>query len=52
MMVDVARRIGIRVIATSVERQEEKLTLEKLLIDGLQGYYIAQPQAMAITDQI
>ncbi|VEF26212.1 Regulator of CsrB and CsrC decay CsrD [Shewanella baltica] len=52
MMVDVARRIGIRVIATSVERQEEKLTLEKLLVDGLQGYYIAQPQAMAITDQI
>lgn len=52
MMVDVARRIGIRVIATSVERQEEKLTLEKLLVDGLQGYYIAQPQAIAITDQI
>lgn len=52
MMVDVARRIGIRVIATSVERQEEKLTLEKLLVDGLQGYYIAHPQAMTLTDQI
>ncbi|MCL1089414.1 GGDEF domain-containing protein [Shewanella profunda] len=52
MMVDVARRIGIRVIATSVERQEEKLTLEKLLVDGLQGYYIAQPQAMTNLDQI
>lgn len=52
MMVDVARRIGIRVIATSVERQEEKLTLEKLLVDGLQGYYIAQPQAITLTDQI
>ncbi len=52
MMVDVARRIGIRVIATSVERQEEKLTLEKLLIDGLQGYYIAQPQALTISDHV
>lgn len=52
MMVDVARRIGIRVIATSVERQEEKLILEKLLVDGLQGYYIAQPQAMTNLDQI
>lgn len=52
MMVDVARRIGIRVIATSVERQEEKLTLEKLLVDGLQGYYIAQPQAITSQDQI
>lgn len=52
MMVDVARRIGIRVIATSVERQEEKLTLEKLLVDGLQGYYIAQPQAITSRDQI
>lgn len=46
MMVDVARRLNIRVIATSVERQEEKLTLEKLLVDGLQGYYIAKPQAI------
>ena len=52
MMVDVARRLGIRVIATSVERQEEKLTLEKMLVDGLQGYYIAQPQAITTTDQI
>lgn len=46
MLVDISRRLGIRVIATSVERQEEKLTLEKMLIDGLQGYYIAQPQAI------
>ncbi|PTA50362.1 GGDEF domain-containing protein [Shewanella morhuae] len=52
MMVDVARRIGIRVIATSVERQEEKLILEKMLVDGLQGYYIAQPEPMTIPDRI
>ncbi|NRB25960.1 GGDEF domain-containing protein [Shewanella sp.] len=48
MIVDISRRLGIRVIATSVERQEEKLTLEKMLVDGLQGYYIAQPQAIQV----
>ncbi|MGL5389957.1 MAG: EAL domain-containing protein, partial [Shewanella sp.] len=52
MIVDVARRTGIRVIATSVERQEEKLTLEQLLIDGLQGYYIAEPQALLNVNQV
>ena len=51
MMVDVARKIGIRVIATSVERQEEKLALEELLVDALQGFYIAQPQAMSPTEK-
>lgn len=45
MIVDIARRLGIRVIATSVERQEEKLVLERMHVDGLQGYYISQPQA-------
>ncbi|AQS36320.1 diguanylate cyclase/phosphodiesterase [Shewanella psychrophila] len=50
MIVDISRRLGIRVIATSVERQEEKLTLEKMLIDGLQGYYIAQPQAIQVLE--
>ncbi|MGL4638924.1 MAG: EAL domain-containing protein [Shewanella sp.] len=51
MIVDVARRTGIRVIATSIERQEEKFTLEQLLVDGMQGYYIAQPQAILTTEQ-
>ncbi|MEI6859507.1 MAG: GGDEF domain-containing protein [Shewanella sp.] len=46
MIVDISRKLNISIIATSVERQEEKLTLEKLLIDGLQGYYIAQPKAI------
>ncbi|MBT1445945.1 GGDEF domain-containing protein [Shewanella sp. JM162201] len=46
MIVDIARRIGVRVLACGVERQEEKFTLEKLLVDGLQGYYIAQPKAL------
>lgn len=49
MIVDIAKRIGIRVIATGVERQDEKLTLEKLLVDGLQGYYIAQPEIITVS---
>ncbi|NKF50449.1 GGDEF domain-containing protein [Shewanella sp. WXL01] len=44
MIVDIAKRLSIQVIACGVERQDEKLTLEKLLVDGLQGYYIAQPE--------
>ncbi|MBR9729002.1 EAL domain-containing protein [Shewanella intestini] len=44
MIVDIAKRLAIQVIATGVERQGEKLTLEKLLVDGVQGYYIAQPE--------
>jgi EAL domain-containing protein (putative c-di-GMP-specific phosphodiesterase class I)/GGDEF domain-containing protein len=43
MIVDIAKRLNILVFATGVERQDEKLTLEKLLVDGLQGYYIAKP---------
>ncbi|MGI2170872.1 EAL domain-containing protein [Shewanella sp. MF05960] len=46
MIVDIAKRISIRVIATGVEKQDEKLTLEKLLVDGLQGYYIAKPELL------
>ncbi|MCT8986709.1 EAL domain-containing protein [Shewanella phaeophyticola] len=46
MIVDIAKRISIRVIATGVEKQDEKLTLEKLLVDGLQGYYIAKPDIL------
>ncbi|WP_076536416.1 GGDEF domain-containing protein [Shewanella sp. UCD-KL21] len=51
MIVDISRRIGIKVVATGVEKQEEKLTLEKLLVDGLQGYYIARPEIIAKTDK-
>ncbi|GIU48635.1 EAL domain-containing protein [Shewanella algidipiscicola] len=46
MIVDVARKESIGVIASSIERQEQKLILEHLLVDGLQGYYIAKPQAI------
>ncbi|WP_144207383.1 EAL domain-containing protein [Shewanella donghaensis] len=51
MIVDISRRIGIKVVATGVERQDEKLALEKLLVDGLQGYYIARPEIIAKTDK-
>jgi len=43
MVIDIARKLTISVIATSVENQEEKLAMESLLLDGLQGYYIAKP---------
>ncbi len=43
LMVDLAHRLGISVLAESVESQEEKHTLEKLFIDGCQGFYIGKP---------
>ncbi|GIU18663.1 EAL domain-containing protein [Shewanella sp. MBTL60-007] len=46
MIIDIARKLGIRVIATGVEKQEDKLAMEQLLIDGLQGYYIAEPSPL------
>ncbi|MBO2582639.1 EAL domain-containing protein [Shewanella algae] len=46
MLVDVARRSGVRVIACGIERQEEKMVVEKLLVDGMQGFYIAKPQQL------
>lgn len=46
MLVDVARRSGVRIIACGIERQEEKMAIEKLLVDGMQGFYIARPQQL------
>jgi diguanylate cyclase (GGDEF)-like protein len=43
LMVDLAHRLGINVLAESVESQEEKHTLEKLFMDGCQGYYVGKP---------
>ncbi|TPH13993.1 EAL domain-containing protein [Litorilituus lipolyticus] len=43
LMVDLAHRLGINVLAESVETQEEKHTLEKLFIDGCQGFYVGKP---------
>lgn len=44
LMIDLAHRIGVSVLAESVETQEEKHMLESLFIDGCQGYYIGKPQ--------
>lgn len=46
LMIDLAHRIGVGVLAESVESQEEKHMLESLFIDGTQGYYIGKPAAM------
>jgi len=44
LMVDLAHRLSITVLAESVEGQEEKFMLEKLFIDGCQGFYIGKPE--------
>ncbi len=44
MMVDLTKRIGVSVIATNIESQSEKIELEQLLVDGLQGFYISSPK--------
>jgi len=44
LMVDLAHRLSIHVLAESVESQEEKHTLERLFIDGCQGFYIGKPK--------
>ena len=45
-MVDLSHRSSINVLAEGVESQEEKHTLEKLFIDGCQGYYIGKPKPL------
>ncbi|ABO23931.1 EAL domain-containing protein [Shewanella loihica] len=51
MIVDVARKQSVKVIASSIERQEEKFALEQLLVDGLQGFYIAKPKPFTVKDE-
>lgn len=46
LMIDLAHRLSINVLAESVETLEEKHTLEKLFIDGCQGYYISKPTSL------
>ncbi|WP_226960696.1 EAL domain-containing protein [Thalassotalea sp. LPB0316] len=46
VMVDLAHRLSINVLAENVETQEEKHTLEKLFVDGCQGFYIGKPEQM------
>ena len=47
LMVDLAHRLSISVLAESVESQEEKFMLEKLFIDGCQGFYIGKPKNLS-----
>jgi len=47
LMVDLAHRLSISVLAESVESQQEKFMLEKLFIDGCQGFYIGKPKNLA-----
>ncbi|MCE9678778.1 GGDEF domain-containing protein [Shewanella sp. AS1] len=51
MVVDVARKQSVKVIATCVEQQTEKLALEQLLVDGLQGYYIGKPKPIVMGNE-
>lgn len=46
MIVDLSHRIGVNVLAECVETQEEKHVLEKLFVDGCQGYYIGKPATL------
>ena len=47
LMVDLAHRLSISVLAESVESQEEKFMLEKLFVDGCQGFYIGKPKNLS-----
>ncbi|MCL1039988.1 EAL domain-containing protein [Shewanella submarina] len=51
-LVDISRRAGIQVVATAIERQEEKIELEKLLVDGMQGFYISRPQELQVNRKV
>ncbi len=44
LMVDLAHRIGVTVLAEGIESQEEKHIIEQLCLDGAQGYYIEKPR--------
>lgn len=44
LMIDLAHRLGIRVLAESVEIQEEKHTFDEIFMDGCQGFYLGKPE--------
>lgn len=49
-MVDIANRMGNKVIAEGIETVEELNTLVAMGIENVQGYYLAQPAAKPITE--
>ncbi|WOH38084.1 GGDEF domain-containing protein [Thalassotalea fonticola] len=46
LMIDLAHRLGIRVLAESVETQEEKYTFDEVFMDGCQGFYLGKPEPL------
>ncbi|MBY6016914.1 EAL domain-containing protein [Halomonas denitrificans] len=46
MLLDIAVRLEVKVIATHVERSDEKVALEELRVHGLQGHHIALPKPL------
>jgi RNase E specificity factor CsrD len=48
LMVDLAHRLSVSVLVESVETQEEKFMLEKLFVDGCQGFYVGKPKAISL----
>jgi diguanylate cyclase (GGDEF)-like protein len=46
LIIDLAHKLSTIVIAESIEKKEEKFTLEALAIDGYQGFLIAKPLPM------
>jgi RNase E specificity factor CsrD len=52
MIIDVAHRMDCRVIAEGVEHLAQKQILETMHIDGIQGFLIARPSELKITDQV
>ncbi|KGJ88777.1 EAL domain-containing protein [Thalassotalea sp. ND16A] len=46
LMIDLAHRLGVRVLAESVETQEEKCTFDEIFVDGCQGFYLAKPEPL------
>lgn len=44
LMIELAHRINVKVIAEGVETEAEKAALQQLGIDGNQGYFIGKPQ--------
>ncbi|WP_025823095.1 bifunctional diguanylate cyclase/phosphodiesterase [Shewanella marina] len=46
LLVDICKRKHRIIIATGVETIEQKHTLEKLLVDGIQGVYAAPPKPL------
>jgi RNase E specificity factor CsrD len=51
MIIDVAHRMDCRVIAEGVEHIAQKKVLETMHIDGIQGFLIARPSELEITNE-